>query len=56
MTLKEFIDKHRKELAEHITYALGKSDPFDVDDDEIERWITNDEALYNWALSEGVDV
>ena len=29
---------------------------FVLDDDERERWILNDEGLYNWARSQGVDV
>jgi hypothetical protein len=27
----------------------------DLDDDEIEQWILNDEGLYDWARSEGVE-
>lgn len=27
-----------------------------LDDDELEDWILNDEGLYNWARSEGVEI
>jgi hypothetical protein len=26
-----------------------------LDDDDLEKWILNDEGLYNWAVSEGVE-
>jgi hypothetical protein len=28
----------------------------DLDDDDLEDWINNDEGLYNWARSEGVEI
>ncbi len=27
-----------------------------LDDDELAEWVANDEGLYNWAQSDGVDV
>lgn len=27
-----------------------------LDDDDLEDWINNDEGLYSWAISEGVDI
>ena len=29
---------------------------YDIDDEERELWILNDEGLYNWARSEGVQI
>jgi len=54
MTLQEFIDDNRAELDSGIRAAIGQPN-FDLDDDERELWIMNDEGLYNWALSEGVE-
>lgn len=55
MTLREFIDEHRGELDKCIRNAVGDQN-FDIDDDEREMWIANDEGLYEWARSEGVDM
>ena len=48
---------NRTELEEYIAHCLGHNSRYDVelDNDEVELWINNDEALYNDALSEGVD-
>ena len=49
MEIEEFIEEHRATLKGNI--------PVDnPDDDEIEIWILNDEGLYEWAVSEGVEV
>ena len=50
--IEEFITEHYEELVIYI------KDNYKVDpsDEEIEMWILNDEYLYNWAVSEGVDV
>ncbi len=55
MTLKEFIDENRGELDKCIRNALDRPN-FELDDDAREDWIANDEGLYNWAKSEGVDM
>ena len=55
MTLQEFIDEHRGELDRIIRAAAGNEN-LDIDDDERENWIINDEGLYDWAKSEGVDL
>ena len=53
MTMQEFIDAHRGELDELIRKA---SDPnCEIDDRERELWIANDQGLYDWACSEGVE-
>ena len=54
MKIQEFIDKNWKEIEQAIRVEAGNL--CDIDDDEMELWIMNDESLYNWARSEGVDV
>lgn len=54
MTLQEFIDNNRAELDSLIREAINQPN-FELDDDERELWVMNDEGLYNWALSEGVE-
>ena len=55
MTMEQFINEHRGELDAAILRALGNPN-LSLDDEERENWILNDEGLYNWARSEGVDV
>ena len=52
MKLVEFIEENREVLESNISALCG----IDIsnDDEEIERWIMNDEGLYNWALQNGV--
>jgi len=52
--MQDFIDNNRGELVAAIQRAAGPNSR--VDDDEIELWINNDEGLYMWAQSEGVDL
>lgn len=54
MTLQEFIEDNREELDRCIRGACPNIGP--IDDDERELWIANDEGLYNWARSAGVDL
>jgi len=56
MTLQQFIKKHRFEIDEHIKQRLGKEIKHYKNDEERRLWILNDEALYNWARSEGVNI
>lgn len=53
MNMNEFIEENRQELIAHIKGVCANCP---TDDEEIEGWIANDESLYNWAKSEGVDV
>lgn len=53
MTIEEFIEENRGELDSCIRNVVGPN--FDIDDDEREMWIMNDEGLYNWAKSAGVE-
>lgn len=53
ITIEEFIDSNRTEIDVCIRRVCASCD---IDDDERDTWINNDEGLYNWARSEGVDV
>jgi hypothetical protein len=48
-SLKEFIEEHRTEIDE-FTKSPYKNDA------ERREWVLNDEGLYNWARSEGVNI
>ena len=53
----DFIDDNRDELVEAISGASNVSSwVLYNDNEEIEMWINNDEGLYLWAKSEGVDI
>ena len=54
--LAEFINENRAELVDIIHRTVPNMPLDQIDDDEIEDWIINDEGLYNWALSEGVEL
>jgi len=67
MTIKTFIENNRTELNGSINWSTYRYDgnggvgtiptPAPTyNDEEIENWISNDESLYNWARSEGVDI
>lgn len=67
MFMEDFINENRDELIHAINerryFNDGKGGRGTIptpepqyDTDEIEDWILNDEGLYNWAKSEGVDV
>jgi len=53
MTLKQFIRDNRQQLDE-IIQAASRGAP--KNDSERELWVMNDEGLYNWARSEGVNI
>lgn len=48
-TLRDFIKEHRKEIDERTQSPYHN-------DEERRQWIYNDEGLYNWARSEGVQI
>lgn len=51
-TIENFINENKTEIKNFIE----KSYNLKVDDDDIENFILNDEGLYNWAISESVDI
>ena len=53
MTVREFINANRAKLVDMV---LEKCENCDVGDDELEDHISNIVEIYEWALSEGVDV
>ena len=65
--MREFIKRNRKELDEAINRAMYRYDgnggpgtiptpPPTHNDEERRQWILNDESLYRWARSEGVQI
>lgn len=54
MTVYDFINLNRKTLEQDIRKIIPNFNG-DLDDTEIKLWILNDESLYEWAISEGVD-
>jgi len=53
MSIEEFIRKNQEELVENIRQSYPELDYNETE--EIELWVWNDEGLYNWAMSEGVE-
>jgi hypothetical protein len=53
MTLRQFVRENREEITRHIR-AAGIRVP--LNDEDRGQWIANDESLYLWAKSEGVEV
>jgi len=53
ITIEEFIDNNQVEIDCYIRSAAEAT--MSIDNDERERWIYNDEYLYNWALDSGVE-
>lgn len=48
-SLKQFIKENRQEI-DNLTGSQYHND------EERRQWILNDESLYNWAKSEGVNI
>jgi len=53
-SMRAFIREHAAELREAIRKVCPNVGG--LDEEELRRWIINDEGLYNWARSEGVPV
>lgn len=55
MSRREFLRQNRKEIDAAIRRALNNPD-YKLNDRERELWLLNDESLYNWARSAGVNL
>ena len=55
MTMQQFINENRKDIDACIFRAYDAGS-VPSDDSEREAWGVNDESLYNWAESEGVEL
>jgi len=55
MRFLKFIRDNRKEIDETIKRIL-KDPSYQLNDNERKQWVENDESLYNWARSEGVNI
>ena len=53
-SLRNFIRANRADLDGAIRRAVSNCGP--LNDDDRRQWVLNDEGLYNWARSEGVNV
>jgi hypothetical protein len=59
MTLEKFIRDNKQELSRCILQACDgapTNSHGNVTNKECRLWIMNDEGLYRWARSEGVDI
>jgi len=54
MTMRDFIRSNRSKLDTCIKRACPNVGT--LNDDDREQWISNDQGLYNWALSMGVKI
>lgn len=52
--MQKFIKDYRQEIDSHIKSICPNCNRWN--DNEREDWILNDEGLYNWAISEGVNI
>jgi len=55
-SLRAWIAEHREELDAAIARALKMDHNPRPNDEERRLWVLNDEGLYSWARSEGVNV
>lgn len=56
-SLKNWVRDHRDDLDKYIELALGGPERHRYrNDDERRGWVLNDESLYLWARSEGVEI
>ena len=53
ISMKKFIQENKSALD---AYIKRKAPGQPINDSERRLWILNDESLYNWARSEGVDI
>lgn len=55
LSMREFIKQNRAEIDAGVKRYLNRPD-MTLNDEERRQWILNDEGLYRWARSEGVNV
>lgn len=53
-SLREWVRENRQAIEAVVLSRPGAKRP--TNDDEREDWVLNDESLYKWAQSAGVDV
>ena len=53
ISLRQWIKENRQEIDQCIRRVVPNAR---IDDDERRMWILNDEGMYRWARSEGVNV
>jgi hypothetical protein len=53
MSLQQFINENREAIQSYVAHTCPNCS---LDDDELRLWILNDEWLYTWAISEGVNL
>ena len=55
MNKRDWIKKHRADIDAHIRAQPGM-ESYTLNDNDRADWIANDESLYRWARSAGVNV
>ena len=55
MTMRDFIRENREEIDRCVHSVPGMED-YRMNDNDRRDWVANDEGLYHWARSEGVNV
>lgn len=55
MSKREFLRQYRKAIDDYIRKTINQPD-YTFNNRERELWLLNDERLYNWARSEGVNL
>ena len=56
MSIREFIKRNKRQLDIVVCSRPGMDGKKPVDERDYELWILNDEGLYRWAQSEGVNI
>ena len=55
-SIRDFIKENKVELQQTINKRLNKPENEKQTNEDCRLWILNDEPLYNWARSEGVNI
>jgi hypothetical protein len=54
VSLRAWIKEHRAEIDAAVWRVVSNLGP--LNDNDRREWVANDEGLFNWAKSEGVNV